>query len=340
MDLTSFANIKLTEQDAAFQQAAGKSGLAKIIIEKDFWVCWSLKQLFSLESLNGKIVFKGGTSLSKAFNLIDRFSEDVDLSLARSLLDVSQSQDPLDPEMSGKTRKTVLKKLNEATSRFVYHELLPELERHFNTTLKHNFELQVAPDDPQTILFSYPKESTHDSVYVKPKVRLEFGTRGAHLPSELRQIRPTLFAHFPDIFSDSPVSVTTLSAERTFWEKATILHMLAHQGQTKPLGDRMSRHYYDLFKLIQHSELRQRTLEQTDLLEEVARHKAVYFRSASARYELAKPGSLQLSPGSELREALERDYSDMSEMFFEASPPFKEILETISQFENDVNRLG
>ncbi|WP_074738092.1 nucleotidyl transferase AbiEii/AbiGii toxin family protein [Ruegeria halocynthiae] len=118
---------------------------------------------------------------------------------------------------------------------------------------------------------------------------------------------------FPDLLGAGDVNVKVLGVERTFWEKATILHMLYYQDVTKHLADRMSRNYYDMAQLITH-ETHSRAIEQIDLLDQVAHHKSVFFKTAWANYENAKPGSLRLLPNPELKAALRRDYAGMQEM--------------------------
>ena len=122
-----------------------------------------------------------------------------------------------------------------------------------------------------------------------------------------------------------------LGIERTFWEKATILHMLYHRDPDKPLSDRMSRHYYDMAQLIKHN-AKTHALDNLDLLEQVAHHKSVFFKAAWANYDQAIPGSLRLTPSEGLTSALRRDYADMKEMIIGDAPSFDDILNVIDAF--------
>lgn len=167
-------------------------------------------------------------------------------------------------------------------------------------------------------------------------MRFEFGARGVHLPAETCRISPYLRQAFPDLLGAGDVDVKVLGVERTFWEKATILHILYHQDVTKPLADRMSRHYYDMAQLITH-ETHSRALEQIDLLDQVAHYKSVFFKAAWANYENARPGSLRLLPNPELKAALRRDYVGMQEMIIWDTPLFDNILKTIEVFEAKLN---
>mmetsp|Transcript_29579 Transcript_29579/g.58343 ORF Transcript_29579/g.58343 Transcript_29579/m.58343 type:complete len:336 (+) Transcript_29579:759-1766(+) len=334
--MDQFANDTPEQRDEAFQEAAAQLGMSKAIIEKDFWVCWSLKQLFALPSFRDHMIFKGGTSLSKAYDVIHRFSEDVDLSLDRAQLGFEGDRDPENPELSGGKRKSLLQELQEDAEAEVSGPLLAETKAAFDASLDQGFSVTVDPGDAQTLLFAYPSLSDSVGGYVKPIVRFEFGARGVHLPAEVREISPYVHQAFPDLLGSGGVDVKVLGVERTFWEKATILHMLFHQDSTKPLADRMSRHYYDMAQLIGH-EAKMRAVGRLDLLGQVAHHKSVFFKAAWAKYEDAKPGSLRLMPNEELTAALRRDYSGMREMIIGDAPGFDDILGAIEAFEAEIN---
>jgi hypothetical protein len=334
--LDQFANDTPKNREEAFQETAAKLGISKAIVEKDFWVCWSLKHLFALPSFGTHMIFKGGTSLSKVYDIIHRFSEDVDLSLDRAQLGFDGTRDPEHPALSGKKQKQLLQELQDTATKVVSGPLLKETKIKFGAVLDQHFSLSVDPNDAQTLLFAYPSETSAASGYIQPVVRFEFGARGVHLPAESRRISPYVHQAFPDLLEASDVDVKVLGVERTFWEKATILHMLYHQDITKPLADRMSRHYYDMAQLIKH-ETHSRAIEQIDLLDQVAHHKSVFFKAAWANYENARPGSLRLLPNPELKAALRRDYVGMQEMIIGDPPLFDNILKTIGMFEAKLN---
>ena len=331
-----FANEPPQHRDEAFQEAAARLGLSRAIVEKDFWVCWSLKQLFALPAFGAHMIFKGGTSLSKAYDVIHRFSEDVDLSLDRQMLGFDGARDPETPGLSGKRQKQLLQELQTAAEATVAGPLLAAIRTAFDQTLTQPFTLGVDPGDAQTLLFGYPSAAGAAQGYVKPVVRFEFGARGVHLPAEARRISPYVQQAFPDLMETGEVSVKVLGVERTFWEKATILHMLYHQDPAKPLADRMSRHYYDMAQLIGH-EAKGRAVDSLGLLEQVAHHKSVFFKAAWANYADAKPGSLRLMPNAELAVALRRDYTGMREMIIGDAPGFDDILGAIEAFEAEIN---
>ena len=169
-------------------------------------------------------------------------------------------------------------------------------------------------------------------------MRFEFGARGAQLPAEHRTLSAYLQQAFPDLPGLNPVDVRTLGIERTFWEKATILHMLFHQDTSKPLADRMSRHYYDMAQLTRY-DAKARALANLDLLSEVGHHKSVFFKAAWARYEDAKPGSLRLAPNEHLEAALRRDYAGMREMIMGDAPSFDDVMSKIAALEAEINAV-
>lgn len=214
--------------------------------------------------------------------------------------------------------------------------LLDEIKTTFATRLDQSFSLQIDEEDLQTMLFAYPSLGGDDPVYINPVVRFEFGARGAQLPAERRTLSTYVQQAFPDLPGLAPVDVRALGIERTFWEKATILHMLFHQDAGKPLADRMSRHYYDMAQLTQ-QDAKARALAKLDLLSEVGHHKSVFFKAAWARYEDAKPGSLRLTPGDQLEAALRRDYAGMREMIMGDAPSFDDVLSAIAALEAEIN---
>jgi hypothetical protein len=349
--MDALARAPAAERAAIFEETAARRNVTGPIIEKDFWVCWTLRRLFALQSPAVGFIFKGGTSLSKAYGLIGRFSEDVDLSLDRHDLGFVEDRDPAARDISGKRRKALLKELEEATAAYVGGPLLDRLRGTFAGGLGGDaFGLDVDDRDPQTLLFRFPAGLPAESYggygyaygrnygggYLQPSVKLEFGSRSDHLPAEERVIVPYAAETFPEVVSDAQTTVHVLAAERTFWEKATILHQLAHRPPEKALSDRTSRHYADLAALAR-SDLRARALARPDLLAAVADHKSRLFRDPKARYEEARPGTLMLTPPTPLRRLLASDYRAMREMFFEEPIAFEAIMDDLAGLEAEIN---
>lgn len=325
-----------------FTQTAFKMGIGlPSIIEKDFWVVKLLQLLFSEDNFFKHHVFKGGTSLSKCFNLIQRFSEDLDITISRSFLGFNESIEGIS-QLSNKKKKRYFDELELAATNHVSNlaRLLSErISFEFDIA---SWQLYVSPEDKQKIIFEYPKSLAlplyPDNLYVKPKILLEFGCRGELTPANAVGIKTYAQQCFEDIFSKEDVIVNVLNPERTFWEKITLLHMLAHQNVDKLLQPRMARHYYDIYKL-SNSSFMESAKKNASLLESVANHKSIYFSSKQASYHTAKPGSLKLIPNHQLLKNLEMDYHAMSEMFFHETISFNEIMKEINDLEKKLNKF-
>jgi hypothetical protein len=340
--LDSFANKPEIDKQVYYEFTADKKGLPKNIIEKDFWVCWSLKQLFSLPDIGEHLIFKGGTSLSKAYQLIERFSEDIDISIDKKYLGFIESRDP-ENSSSKKKQQALIKDLADECSYFVQNKLKSELDSQFSRELNSidvdwKIEIDSSDIDQQTLLFYYPtlSQKTIDA-YIRPAVKIELGARGAGNPFNICNISPFIKEDIPDAHTISTVQVKTLAAERTFWEKATILHMYANWPENKILPLRQSRHFFDFYKLIK-SNIRNLAAQDVRLLKDVAEHKKIYFRAGWANYDNAKKGTLNLTPQKIVLKSLENDYIQMKEMFYGEQVSWDNIITEIKKFESEFNK--
>jgi hypothetical protein len=321
-----------------FAETADRKVLAEAIIEKDFWVCWTLKQLFSIEALVGRLLFKGGTSLSKIFHAINRFSEDIDLAVDYAALGFTGERDPRQEGISRSKRTGILDEMMVECQRYIGGEFLQVLKARCEEVLGvgDNWSLQVDPQDPNTIRFRYPTNSSKALAYVNPQVVLELGTHAEFVPHANFIIKSFVAEEFPNLIPDGDVPVVALLAKRTFWEKVTILHAEFHRPADKALPDRYSRHYYDVAMLAQ-GPIRAEALADMPLLDQVVIHKQTFYPSAWAHYAAAYPGSLHLLPSPERVVALERDYRNMSVMLFGDAPAFEQVIETLAALEQEIN---
>lgn len=343
------ARLPASDRADLFRNAASIRGdMRAALIEKDFWVCWTLERIFTLENSPAGLVFKGGTSLSKVFQAIDRFSEDVDLSFDRSALGFGGDQDPAKAPSKSQTEKR-LEKLSAACQEMIRSRFKPQLEAAFGKALgtdpsKETWRVELDPDDPdeQTLIFHYPagieENAGSQARYARPAVRLELGARGDQWPADWAEVTPYAAQAVPKLFKNPACRVKALAAERTFWEKATILHVLYHLPSGKRLPERQSRHYYDLANLYS-KEPGKRAVADFNLLRSVVEHKAVFFASAAARYDLAVPGSLKLVPPPGRRKDLEEDYAKMREMIFGQPPGWDEIMRELGELEDRINTV-
>ena len=325
------ARLPAAERRDLFQESARERGTNPAVIEKDFWVCWVLKQLFADPELGTRLVFKGGTTLSKVFGLIDRFSEDIDLVLDWQLLGYGPGQeDPFqDFESKGKQDR-FNKSINRKAVDYIAGTLTPNLQRLFSNCP----EIRVAVDttDPNALNVAYPAAFSEDDL--RPEVRLEIGPLASWVPSNRHVIHPYAADAFPKVFEDPACPVVAITAERTFWEKATILHQEAHRAGVMP--SRHSRHYYDIFKLAT-SSIRRRGLEGLELLRQVVEFKQRFYPSGWARYQDAKPGTFRLIPDAGRHSALRRDYREMEMMIFGETPKFDTVMDSLKELEDEIN---
>ncbi len=318
-----------------FSETASRLGMNPAIVEKDFWVCWILKHLFAEPALKGQMVFKGGTSLSKVFGLIDRFSEDIDLILDWRLLGYGHDEgtDPYQAIQSKTKQSRYNQEMNAKAAAYIKGPLLGQLTQLFASV--SGVVAGIDEDDPHTVNVFYP--AAFSAEYIRPAVRLEIGPLASWIPSSPHTIQPYAAQSFPGAFNDPGCSVIAIDAERTFWEKATILHQEAHRPGTIPV--RYSRHYYDLFKLAG-SPIKLAALSNLALLKSVVEFKERFYYSSWAHYDLAKPGSFRLSPPPSQIAALERDYREMREMFYREPPEFAAILAGMEALELEINALA
>ncbi len=338
--MDQFARLPSGERRVYFEQAAARLGLSAQIIEKDFWVCWTLRRLFSLAEFQDHLTFKGGTTLSKVYRIIERFSEDLDIAVERSWLGFGDDKEP-ERGASGKERQRRVDRLQAACAAAIAEHMRPQLQTAIYAQIGAAEPWSLADDhddkSAQTLLFEFPPAVATDlNPYFAPSVKIEMGARSDHFPVEPGAVTPHLFDAFPDALPDSIARVRVLAAERTFWEKATILHSLHHAQTMKEITPRMSRHYYDVYRMAE-SPVWQRALAAIELLDRVADHKSVFFKSAWAHYDTARPGTLRLTPSAHIIRELSQDYIAMQPMFFGEPPSFQEILASLPALEARIN---
>lgn len=338
--MREFLLLTKAEQQLTIEQAAARQGWAASSVEKDFWVCWTLRQLFAMPELEGNLTFKGGTSLSKAWDLIDRFSEDIDLMIERDALGFGGENSP-EQACSSKQQSKRLKALRMACGEFVRRELLPKLVDRIQSELgATGWTLSSDANDPdgQTLLLHYP---THfeavQARYLGPAIRIEFGARSDPWPAQQRAVRPVMAEVFPQMFKNPETLVQALAPERTFWEKAMLLHEETYRPSDKPRRPQMARHYYDLYRLIE-SGVAARAARDTALFDHVLAHRRVFFSQSWVDYRTLAPGALRLLPSVEREAGWRQDYAAMqSEMFSIAPPTFDQVLALVEQFQTAFN---
>jgi len=232
--MDKLARLPAGDRQDIFTEAAARRGIRPTIIEKDFWVCVVLKLLFEKSRFAQSLVFKGGTSLSKVYGLIERFSEDIDLVLDWNLIGFGAGgQDPLQEFDSKAKQDRFNKEINTRAAAYIAETLCPEL----NDLLQREqmaLSAAVDPDDPHAIGIRYP--AAFPEAYIRPEVRLEIGPLASWVPSAIHTIRPYVFDVLPEVFQTPQCKVRAIAAERTFWEKA-LSFIRKHIGKHNPRRD-------------------------------------------------------------------------------------------------------
>ena len=337
--------LSLPEQDRrdVFEATASRLDTLPGYVEKDFWVCLVLDVLYNrLPDGHPNLLFKGGTSLSKAFGLIERFSEDIDVVVFRGALGFEGERDPtVARNLSNRRRAALFKELSAACSGYIRGDLQIALTSLIDDLVDGG---HVVPDeddvDGQTLFVEYPTlYPSGDIAYVAPRVRIEAGARSALDPSLNCTITPYVADELPD-WSFDVGDIRVIAAERTYWEKLLILHGV-HCGyrdaERLPADrDRVSRHYYDV-AMITATETGRSALSDIDLLDAVRNHNLIAFRQAWKRFEEAVPGSVRLVPQPELGRVIERDYSAMQGMILGDVPDFGWVMEQLQYAETAIN---
>ncbi len=363
--MDSFLALPAKEQALLFNEAAKRHGLiSNKIVEKDFWICWTLKQLFENYKIAPYIVFKGGTSLSKAYNLINRFSESIDLGIDKNHLNLSVDGWYKMEKNIRNAKQDLKKTLENQSASLLNTSWLPLLNKQFSESLTSknsnlsihdsNWSLTISPENSHAILFHYPRvisygirsSEARDLDYIRPVIRLEFSTRGDIIPTTTRSFLPYIVEFLPEIFNDhicAKITTTTLKAEYTFWDKVAILHCLYVQPQNKMLKASMAQHYYDIIMLAR-KEIAINALHRRDLLEVVTKNSRFEYTEPINNiiyqtYDDLLQHNIKLVPVADTIAYLKNDYLSMQKngMFFGDFPSFTEIIKELKELEHILN---
>lgn len=331
---------------SAFDTTAQRLGTAPQNIEKDFWVCWTLDALFNgLQEGGPRLLFKGGTSLSKGFGLINRFSEDIDVTVFRDDIGEPATLAELDA-LSGKKRRARLDGIRDACQAYINGPLRAELM----AILQHRLEAagldpgagRVEADDTdadgQTLLVWYPA-ATPRVDYVRAAIKIESGAKSALDPNSAVPVRPYVDDDLPALDLTVP-AVRTVDPERTYWDKVVILHGLRRwfdkRGELRGGGQRVSRHYYDLHRLAA-TPVGTAAIAEKALGADCVAHARMFFNRPDYDLASAAPGSFALRPHDAMIDQLRADYRAMQGMIFGDPPAFEAVLASIATLEARLN---
>lgn len=332
MSSSLFHEIPEEEKAEIYNAIATKTGMGAYAVEKDWWVVQTLAIIFEME-IGKHLVFKGGTSLSKAWGLIDRFSEDIDLAANRDFFGYE-----------GDLSKGQITKLRKAAKIYTSTTFYSELEARFkerglgDVTFKIE-ETTVSDQDPIIIEIHYPNVIESPG-YVEPKVQVEIGCRSLREPFSTRNFSSLVDEHYPDKeFAQAAIDVPTVNPERTFLEKIFLLHEEFHRPPEKMRVDRLSRHLYDVYKLSK-TEFAEKAINDKELYETIVKHRHLFSRVGGVNYNLHQPQTINPLPIPEVLEAWKADYIPMQEqMIYVYSPDFDEMIKEIKAFMAKINQL-
>lgn len=326
--MINLLNRSMEEITEVIEATSRKSGLASSIVEKDLWVCYILDYLFNRCDYKDYFEFKGGTSLSKAYDLIDRMSEDIDIVLNSEIIDFTFSKDLFNKSNNQKNK--LVNELNNRALEFYKNKLLKVITN--DLTNEINKELKISlREEELAIYIEYP--SSYNSSYIKNAVKIEIGPIASWTPYETKKIKSYVSTYYPNLFDNVSFNVRVTLPVRTFWEKAVILHQEANRENGK-IPQRYSRHYYDLYKMY-YSNVKNDALNNFGLLEDVRLFTMTFYNRAWAKFEEAKPGTFKLIPKN--LDDLKNDYKLMESMFFKEFPSFDEVIDVLKKLENEIN---
>lgn len=316
----------------AFEQIAEKTGMSAFAVEKDWWVVQTLSIVFEM-AVASHLVFKGGTSLSKAWGLIKRFSEDIDLAIDRGYLG-----------FEGELSKNQRDNLRKTTGRFVEEQFFGELRQRFEEKgfLGLTFELmeEIESDKDRKININYPN-LIEPPGYLQPRVQIEISCRSLREPFTIQTFASLVDESYPEAdFAMPPIHIPTVNPERTFLEKIFLLHEEFHRPQKKMRVDRLSRHLYDVV-ILARTEIADRALDDRKLYETIVEHRQKFTRVGGVDYNLHQPQTIDPIPISKMIDAWRTDYNRMiQQMIYETNPPsFDQMITELTELRSRINAL-
>ena len=336
----SWFDLSSADQTEALEVAAGRSGRPAHLLEKDIWVVWALAAIYD-SPLGSALTFKGGTSLSKVYKVIDRFSEDIDLTYdIRELVpDLLRDGNPI--PVSASQEKKITSAVRSRLPDWIKQTVKPVIEQGLVAS-GLQAELSLAGKDSDKLIITYPATKTGTG-YAAATIQLEFGARATGEPHQRHHLVCDI-APLIDGVTFPTAKPLVMAAERTFWEKATAAHVYCLQGRLR--GERYSRHWYDLAALAKTTHFDSAVSDQA-LARQVAEHKSMFFLEKDASgakidYFRAISGELRLIPAGPSLDVLEKDYAAMLEdglLAFE-QPTFEAVMASCAAIQDKVNRLA
>ncbi|GHB49169.1 nucleotidyl transferase AbiEii/AbiGii toxin family protein [Mongoliitalea lutea] len=330
-----FYNIEKEEKAAIFSEIGTQLGMKPFAVEKDWWVSRTLEIIFQMPVAE-HLVFKGGTSLSKAWKLINRFSEDIDLAIDKEFFEGYQGE--ISKTQIGKLRKVA----GAYTTGTFFEELKQAIEARGFTELDFVvIEAKDSDQDPRVLEIYYPNVIEPDTEYILPRVQIEVSCRSLREPFTVR-----LFGALVDEFYEGKdfaeplFEVSTVNAERTLLEKLFLLHEEFHRPQDKMRVDRLSRHVYDIYHLTQ-AGVAARAISDKELFETIVAHRYKFSRVGEVDYNLHHPQTLNPIPPKEVIKDWEADYAKMKEdmIYEENKQSFEDLINNLKELRKQLQAV-
>lgn len=315
-----------------YTQISEQNGMAPYAVEKDWWVVQTLAIIFEME-IGKHLVFKGGTSLSKAWNLIERFSEDIDLAIDRRFLGFSG-------DLSKSKRTRLRQKTNEYITKTFYPALQEKFKEKGFTDVRFNIEDATSRDqDPRIIEIYYPNVIPSPG-YIQPRVLVEIGCRSLREPFSNQEFSTLVDEYYPESdFKEDPISVPTVDPKRTFLEKIFLLHEEFQRAPEKMRTERLSRHLYDVYQLIK-AGIADKAIEDQELYETIVTHRYKFTKVGDVDYNLHNPETINPIPIDNVIDEWKKDYKTMQEqMIYGEAPEFDDLIQEIKLFTKKINKL-
>lgn len=331
--MKQFFELPEQERRLIIDEASRIAGLNAFHVEKDYWACWLLDVLFKDSRLRGKLAFRGGTSLSKGWKCIDRFSEDLDLAISRDCLG-EESIEPTNRMTQGQ-----MKRLRKNCRSFITGSILPVVQREANTELSNSNCVRLDDNfekarDPFVVWFDYPSVTqANPTPYFQSSVKLEFSARADGTPVEERAVISIVAENLPVLKPEEDSTVSCVHPHRTFWEKIALIHERNTNPQKSAPAERMSRHLYDIHRIWTANVLPSNELHRDPLFDVVMRHRQVFFEYGWVDHESMTTKDLRIIPSDAQIHTWESDYKLMRSMFFTTPPKFEEILSSLREIE-------
>lgn len=335
MAKVDFYKIDKAEKEAIFNAIATEKGMSPFAVEKDWWVSRTLEIIFQMD-IAKHLVFKGGTSLSKAWKLINRFSEDIDLAIDKEFFE----------GYKGDISKTQIGKLRRVAGIYTTGTFFEELQEAFMAKRFNELDFKVidsgeSDQDPRIIEIYYPNVVTQPSEYILPRVQIEISCRSLREPFTVQTFGSLVDEFYADKeFAEPLFEVPTVNPERTLLEKLFLLHEEFNRPSEKMRVDRLSRHLYDIYHLTK-AGIEEKAISDKELNETIVAHRYKFSRVGEVDYNLHNPKTVNPIPIAEKIDEWKADYAKMKEdmIYEESKPSFDDLIKNLNELQTKLQAL-